>query len=310
MGPDEYHDRYPGAAEPGIDNNSYTNVMTVWCLQRAIDMLDSLSAKERVELEARVSFDAAELERWADITRKMKVVFHDDGVISQFEGYAQLAEFDWDAYRATYGDIQRLDRILGAEGDSPNRYKLSKQADALMIFFLLSPEEVGEVFERLGYPWSPQTADRTVDYYLARTSHGSTLSRVVHAWLLAARDPEQSWALFTEALRSDVDDIQGGTTSEGVHLGVMAGTADLVQRGYAGIELRGDAIWVNPALPEQISRVATSVRYQGHCMALEVSRSRVIVRSEHDNTGTCRVGVGDRVHDVAPGDSVELAWTT
>jgi trehalose/maltose hydrolase-like predicted phosphorylase len=29
MGPDEYHDAYPGADRPGIDNNAYTNVMVV-----------------------------------------------------------------------------------------------------------------------------------------------------------------------------------------------------------------------------------------------------------------------------------------
>ena len=35
-----------------------------------------------------------------------------DGIISQFEGYNELEELDWDAYRAKYGNIQRLDRIL------------------------------------------------------------------------------------------------------------------------------------------------------------------------------------------------------
>ena len=33
---------------------------------------------------------------------------------------------------------------------------------------------------------------------------------------------------FAEALQSDVSDIQQGTTAEGVHLGAMAGTVDLV----------------------------------------------------------------------------------
>jgi trehalose 6-phosphate phosphatase len=35
MGPDEYSTRYPAATEPGIDDNAYTNVMTVWLLLRA-----------------------------------------------------------------------------------------------------------------------------------------------------------------------------------------------------------------------------------------------------------------------------------
>lgn len=34
MGPDEYSTRYPGATEPGLDDNAYTNVMTVWLLLR------------------------------------------------------------------------------------------------------------------------------------------------------------------------------------------------------------------------------------------------------------------------------------
>ena len=71
------------------------------------------------------------------ITRRMRVDF-DDGVISQFERYvAVLPELDWAAYRHTYEYIRRLDRILEAEGDTPNRYKALKQADALMLFHLL-----------------------------------------------------------------------------------------------------------------------------------------------------------------------------
>jgi trehalose/maltose hydrolase-like predicted phosphorylase len=35
---------------------------------------------------------------------------------------------------------------------------------------------------------------------------------------------------FEEALQSDLSDIQHGTTAEGIHLGAMAGTLDLVQR--------------------------------------------------------------------------------
>jgi len=38
------------------------------------------------------------------------------------------------------------------------------------------------------------------------------------------------------ALESDVGDVQGGTTKEGIHMGVMSGTLDLVQRGFIGSE--------------------------------------------------------------------------
>jgi trehalose/maltose hydrolase-like predicted phosphorylase len=47
MGPDEYHDAYPDAASPGLDNNAYTNLMVVWVLRRALDLLDLLPDPRR-----------------------------------------------------------------------------------------------------------------------------------------------------------------------------------------------------------------------------------------------------------------------
>ena len=152
MGPDEFHDGYPDAATPGLNNNAYTNVMAVWVLCRAMEVLDLLSDMRRAELTTRLGISADEIARWDDISRRMYVPFHDDGIISQFEGYDTLREFDWQDYRTRYGNIQRLDLILEAENDSPNRYKLSKQADVVMLFYLFSSEELGELFTRLGYP--------------------------------------------------------------------------------------------------------------------------------------------------------------
>ncbi|WP_231744742.1 hypothetical protein [Mycobacterium sp. GA-1199] len=47
-------------------------------------------------------------------------------------------------------------------------------------------------------------------------------------------------------LKSDVDDIQGGTTSEGVHLAAMAGSVDLMHRCFTGLELRGNRLVLSP----------------------------------------------------------------
>src|SRR5258708_4643232 len=172
------------------------------------------------------------------MSTRMFVPFHDGGIITQFEGYEELEEFDWDGYRAKYGNIQRLDRILRAEGDDPNRYKISKQADVVMLFYLFSGDELREIIGRVGYEYRPDTAERNIAYYDRRTSHGSTLSFVTYAGVLAKMDPESSWKRFLVALGSDVDDIQGGTTKEGIHMGIMCGTLDLVQRFYGGADVR------------------------------------------------------------------------
>jgi trehalose/maltose hydrolase-like predicted phosphorylase len=264
MGPDEYHDAYPGADRPGLDNNAYTNVMAAWTLWRAADVLDLLPAGRRAGLRERLALTDEELARFDDVGRRLRVVFHRDGVISQFEGYEDLAELDWEGYRKRYGDIRRLDRILEAEGDTANRYKASKQADVLMLFYLLTAHELRALFARLGYRFDPETIPRTVRYYLARTSHGSTLSAVVHAWVLARCDRLASWRFFLEALDSDLHDVQGGTTAEGVHLGAMAGTLDLAQRCYTGLELRDGVLRIAPMLPPGLPGLAMELEYRGH----------------------------------------------
>ena len=169
----------------------------------------------------------------------MRVVFHADGVLTQFEGYEDLREFDWEGYRDKYGDIQRLDRVLEAEGDSTDRYKVSKQADVLMLLFLLSRHELRELLAGLGYEVSDEQLARTVSYYLDRTSHGSTLSSVVSAWVLARYRTEEAWRFLQRALDSDVADVQSGTTADGIHLGAMAGTVDLVLRCLTGLRPAG-----------------------------------------------------------------------
>ncbi len=236
----------------------------------------------------------------------MRVVFHGDGVISQFEGYDDLAELDWDAYRERYGDISRLDRILEGENDTPNAYKASKQADVLMLFFLLSSDELGAILERLGYGFDPDSIPRTIDYYLQRTSHGSTLSRVVHSWVLARSDRERSWEFFEDALHSDLDGGQGGTTAEGIHLGAMAGTVDLLQRCYLGIETRDDAIWFNPLLPTEVRSLTLDIRYRTRWLNLTVVDGQFSVEVEKWGEGAVRVGLAGEVVELHPGQRRQL----
>jgi alpha,alpha-trehalase len=304
MGPDEYHDGYPDSDSAGLNNNAYTNVMAVWLLYRARAILDLLPEHHAEEWRRRLAITKEEVERWDDITHKMRVIFHDDDVISQFERYGDLAEFDWNSYVERYGDIQRLDRILEAEGNSANRFKVSKQADVLMLFYLLPPEELQRIFTGLGYRFDPATdIPRNVDYYLQRTSHGSTLSRVVHSWVLARLDRKRSWDFFVQALESDVYDIQGGTTHEGIHLGAMAGTIDLVQRCYGGVHALHDVLWIDPALPEELSRLRFAVHYRGHRVAVDITARRLQVSTLPALSAPIRVGFRDEVVELAGGSS-------
>ncbi|MER7958080.1 glycoside hydrolase family 65 protein [Streptomyces sp. NPDC096030] len=263
VGPDEYHDAYPDAASPGIDDNAYTNATAAWVLARGLDLLGELPEARCEELTGGLSLDREELARWEDVSRRLYVPFH-HGVVSQFEGFGDLAELDWGHYRDRYGDIRRLDRILEAEGDTVNRYQASKQADTLMLGYLFRPEELRDLFGRLGYTLDDDVWRSTVSYYLRRTSHGSTLSSLVHGWVLARQKGAQAWDHCREALLGDVADVQGGTTGEGIHLGAMAGTVDLVERGITGLEAVAEGLRVAPVALREIPRFAFTVCLGGH----------------------------------------------
>lgn len=306
MGPDEYHDAYPDAEKPGLNNNAYTNIMASWTMCRAREALDALRPHRRKELWERLSLDQEEIVAWDEVSRKLKVPFLANGVIAQFEGYDDLEEFDWDGYREQYGDIHRLDRILNAEGDSTNRYKVSKQADVLMLFYLLSEERLAGIFEHLGYEWSDDLLDRCADYYLQRTSHGSTLSGIVHSWVMARRDSAKAWSLFAEALESDIGDVQGGTTSEGIHLGAMAGTVDLVQHCFTGLVPREGVLWIDPVLPDELRSLEMSLRFRRMWLDVRFTHDSVTIVSDSEDDGSCQIRYRDTVYEYVAGQTLDI----
>ena len=306
MGPDEYHDGYPDTPGSGLRDNAYTNVMTAWVCSRALDVLELLRGQACDELMSELDVAPDEPARWEHLRRRLSVPIH-DGVISQFDGYQDLAELDWDNYRSRYGNIGRLDLILEAEGDTTNRYKLAKQADVLMLVYLLDGDELLRVLSMLGYSLSEHDLARTVDHYLARTAHGSTLSRVVHTSVMARFDPDRAWAFFREALVADLDDTQGGTTKEGVHLGAMAGTIDIVRTTFAGLRISDRELTVAPCLPPELKSVSFRVHYQGHHVTIHVNEGGVQFDAHDCETPhPLRVGTSGNATVLEPGASRHL----
>jgi trehalose/maltose hydrolase-like predicted phosphorylase len=301
MGPDEFHEKYAGSEEEGIKNNAYTNVMVAWLSGVALEVLGLLPERRREALRAAIGLTDEEVEKWGEMARKIFVPFHGEGLISQFEGYEDLEELDWDHYREKHGNIQRLDRILRAEGDDPDKYKLTKQADAVLLFFLFPEDELRHLLGRLGYDYSSEMVRRNTEYYDQRTSHGSTLSFIAHAGILAEIDPESSWERYMVALESDVGDVQGGTTQEGIHMGVMAGTLDLIQRGYLGTDIRDGALRFDPKPIGNLDGLLFPMKFRGTTLQIELEGNSLTVAAQADGRPV-EVRVGDSVEEIEAGE--------
>lgn len=295
IGPDEYHTAYPDSDEAGINNNAYTNLMAVWVLIRANEVLNILDENRTNEILDNLSISNEEIQRWKHISTSMFIPV-ENSFIWQFEGYESLQELDWTKYRQKYGDNIRLDRILENEGDSVNNYKAGKQADVLMLFYLFSSDELKMLFNYSGYNFNPEYMPEIIEYYRNRTSHGSTLSRLVLSWVLSRADRNHSWHIYKHALLSDFLDVQGGTTPEGIHLGAMAGTIDIIQRCYTGIETRNDVLWFNPCLPQNIKSLNFRIRYRSHFITVSVDHKKLTLHLERGWGNPVRLGFRGEEH--------------
>ena len=264
MGPDEFHEKYPDAHNGGLINNAYTNIMVLWIFARARDILKAMDKESRTILLKKIALSQKELDQWEDIQQKLQVPISDSGLIEQFAGFFNLKELDWTHYRKMYPDIARMDRILKNEGKSPDEYQVLKQADTLMAFYILDVDEIEKLLMKSDQLWEKKHLEKNIQYYFNRTSHGSTLSWLTHAYLgNLIGDTSTSWVNYQRALSSDFIDIQGGTTGEGIHMGVMAGSVYDTLRTYGGLSIGGNQIHLTPELPGHWRKLAFKVFFRG-----------------------------------------------
>jgi trehalose/maltose hydrolase-like predicted phosphorylase len=279
MGPDEFHEEHKKSPGGGLKDNAYTNIMVAWLFVKAIQILDKLSEKSKNEISSKINLSNDELESWKTISKNLNIPLSEEGIIEQFDGYFELKELDWDAYREKYKNIYRLDRILKAEGKSPDDYKLAKQADTLMTFYNIDEEDVTGILNNTDKNIPEDYLKKNYEYYLNRTSHGSTLSRVVHAYLANLfGNKEEGNKLYFEALQSDYTDIQGGTTAEGIHAGVMGGTVLMAITTFAGVNLKTKYLKINPSLPKTWNSLKFNFWYKKNHYAIDISQNQLIIK--------------------------------
>ncbi|HEX5580333.1 MAG TPA: glycosyl hydrolase family 65 protein, partial [Gemmatimonadaceae bacterium] len=268
LGPDELHPAYPDADRPGVDDNAYTNVLASWTLRCAARALALLPHDRAVELGDRLSVSDDERVRWEEVGRNLALHFHDDGILSQFAGWDRLAELDAPAREALESDERPAGVALAAEGEGAIGHRVSGHADVLMLFYLFSVEELTELVTHLGYALDADAAERTVRHYLDRTLYGSRLGEVVHAWMLARTDGERSWRHVERLLSEGLETGGVHTAADGVHLGAMAATLDLMQRCYLGLELRDGMLHISPRIPAPLPELCATVRHRGQWLTL------------------------------------------
>jgi len=113
-------------------------------------------------------------------------------------------------------------------------------------------------------------AEKNFRYYEPRCAHGSSLSTGMHA-LVAARLGDAAMASHylraTAATDLDLDPNSAG----GVHVAGLGALRQAVILGFAGLDLKGDMLGVDPKLPPQWRSLSFRVCWRGRSVAIRIT---------------------------------------
>lgn len=249
IGPDEYHE--------DVDDNAFTNLMARWNIRRALETMELLRTcwpAEAAALRSKLALDDDELADWRDTAARIVTGFDPgSGLYEQFAGFNALEPFDLTAYAERTVPI---DVVIGRE--RTQRSQIVKQADVVALIALL-PEEFPD-----------GSAEMNFRYYEPRCAHGSSLSAGMHA-LVAARlgDAEMALRYLRETAATDLD--LDPNSAGGVRIAGLGALWQAVMLGFAGLDLRGDTLGLDPKLPPAWRSMSFRVCWRGRWVAIRIA---------------------------------------
>jgi trehalose/maltose hydrolase-like predicted phosphorylase len=236
-------------------------MMARWNIARGLETIEVMRARwpERAgSLWERLALNEAEVADWRDAVGRIVTGFDPaTGLYEQFAGYNKLESIDLSLYTDRKVPI---DVVIGRE--RTHRSQVVKQADVVALLALL-PDE---------FPGSAAKAN--FRYYEARCAHGSSLSAGMHA-LVAARLGETDIALrfLRQAAAADLE--LDPNSAGGIRIAGLGGLWQAVVLGFAGLDLRGDAISLTPRLPPEWHRMSFAVRWRGRSVQIRIADGTV-----------------------------------
>jgi trehalose/maltose hydrolase-like predicted phosphorylase len=286
IGPDEYHE--------DVDDNAYTNVLARWNLARALDAVALLRARwpeHAATMVVKLGLADSELDDWRDAAARIPTGLDPaSGRYEQFAGYSQHEPIDLRKYADRTVPI---DVVLGRARTQASQ--VVKQADVVALIGLL-PE---------AFPGA--TAEANFRYYEPRCAHGSSLSAGMHA-LVAARlgDTVMALRFLRQAAEADLEDDPN--SAGGIRIAGLGGVWQAVVLGFAGVDLGGDAVSLNPKLPPHWRRMSFAVRWRGRALHVGIAgRSVRVALTEGPAT---EITIAGAKHQLRQGAALEVNLPT
>ena len=282
VGPDEYHE--------DVDDNAFTNVMARFNIARALEALELMRERwpdRAAALQRRLALDDSELDDWRDAVARIETGLDPaTGLYEQFAGFHALEPIDLVAYARRAAP---MDVMLGRE--RTRQSQVIKQADVVALLGLLPEAFAGPM------------AERNFRYYEPRCAHDSSLSAGMHA-LVAARlgDRETALGYLRETASADLD--LDPNSAGGVRIAGLGALWQAVVLGFAGLDLQGEALGLDPQLPPQWKSLSFRACWRGRSVAIRIAGATVEVRLEQGAAMEMRVAA--RRQTLTPGATLQM----
>ncbi|WP_426351214.1 glycoside hydrolase family 65 protein [Alloiococcus sp. CFN-8] len=260
VGPDEYKEH--------VDDNAFTNYMAYWNIEKAMEYCDHIKANSKEvyhRLDKVLDLRGAYRE-WLD--KKDKIYLprarEEDGVMPQDKTYLTLEDIDLSKYKKQEQvGLMFLDYNL----EQVNKLQVSKQADIMMLFFLLEGR------------FSMDIKKANWNYYEPRTLHDSSLSLSTHCVLASDMgDRALAYNLYKRACRIDLGENMH-SSKDGIHAASIGGMWQCIVYGFGGVRMVDGHLRIEPRLPEAWRELSFTIEWRGQALRLTIDKQKLIIEN-------------------------------
>ena len=258
VGPDEFKEH--------VNDNAFTNYMARWNIGKAIEYTELLQAEKPALYDAlnkKLGLDAL-LGEWKEKKDRIFLTLpNEHGVLPQDATYLTLRDVDLSKYKkqAHVGGIYKdynQEQIV--------HMQVTKQADVMMLFFLLEEQ------------FSREVKRASWDYYEPRTLHDSSLSLSTHSVLACdIGEVELGYEMFQKASLIDLGNDNPHSSDAGIHAASFGGLWQCAVFGFGGLRMVGGKLRIDPKLPAAWQGLRYTLMWRGQQLRVEVTDREVTV---------------------------------
>ncbi|WP_297522682.1 glycosyl hydrolase family 65 protein [uncultured Clostridium sp.] len=256
IGPDEYKEH--------VDNNAFTNYMVLENLKVAEYFAKKIINSANNKYSKFITmYDLNKLIKDANrVIKKLYIPIQNNcGIIPQDDSYLSKKITNLEKYKK---------KGIGAifedyNSGEINNMQISKQADIMILFYLLEDRFTNKVKKD------------NFDYYEPKTLHDSSLS--LSTYCILANDlgyKNIAYDLFEKASRIDLGE-EYFSSVEGIHAASTGGIWQCVVNGFAGVRILENNLYIKPKLPDKWGKLNFNIIWKGITLYIRISKKEIEV---------------------------------